>query len=349
MKRIKVTISRKLQLALVLLGVVTVNVAFLPVASAATFMTHATVMETNMNTSGQSALIVAFTAGAADSGNLVINMGTATSAVLAAPAISTTYNGVDCKTITGAANDLPGTLSSSGNSNPTITVTGVTALTAGQSYCVVVGSFAAQTAVTNVASSNSYAVTLTDGTDSATVAIDLIANDQVVVNATVAPAFTLALSGNTDNFTGNLSSGSIATTTGVTATVNTNAKTGWFLWGSDSNTGIKSATQNYTVPSRTPGTNATLTNGTEGYLTGLPAGGITQGSGAGTTTATTAYASSGSGNGSGLDGTPRQLASSDGTANGAIVTVKEFGTIAGTTPAASDYSDTVTLVGAGSF
>jgi hypothetical protein len=175
-----------------------------------------------------------------------------------------------------------------------------------------------------------------------------------VVNATVPPSYTLALSGNTDNFSPlALSTGSIGSTTGITATVNTNAKNGWYLWGTDANTGLKSTTQSYTIPSKTPGTNATLSAGTEGYVTALPtivgAGGITQGSGAGTTSAITAYASSGSGNGSGLDTSERQIATSTGTANGAIVTIKEYAAISATTPAATDYSDTITLVGAGSF
>jgi len=135
----------------------------------------------------------------------------------------------------------------------------------------------------------------------------------------------------------------------MTVTVNTNATNGWALWGSDNNTGLKSATQNYTISSLTPGTNGTLSVGAEGYVTGLPTVGITQGSGAGTTSATTPYASSGTGNGSGLDGTPRKLATSTGTANGAIVTIKEYATVSGVTPAAADYSDTITLVGAGSF
>jgi hypothetical protein len=135
----------------------------------------------------------------------------------------------------------------------------------------------------------------------------------------------------------------------MTVTVNTNATNGWSLWGSDSNTGLKSATQNYTIPSLTPGSNGSLSNGTEGYLTGLPAGGISQGGGAGTTAATTAYASSGAGNGSGLDGTPRKIATSDGTASNAVVTIEEYATVSGVTPAAADYSDTITIVGAGSF
>jgi hypothetical protein len=202
----------------------------------------------------------------------------------------------------------------------------------------------------NPTSTGQGTATVTAGADAAAnVAFDIISNDQVVINATVPPSYTLALGGNTDNFTANLATGSIGTTTGITATVNTNAQNGWYLWGLDANTGLKSTTQLYTVASKTPGANATLTAGTEGYVTALPAAGITQGSGAGTTSAITAYASSGSGNGSGLDTSERQIAKSTGTSNGAIVTIKEYAAISALTPAATDYSDTITLVGAGSF
>jgi len=81
---------------------------------------------------------------------------------------------------------------------------------------------------------------------------------------------------------------------------------------------------------------------------------ITQGSGAGTTTASNAYGNgaggtAGAAQGSGLDATIRQIISSNGTANGASFVVKERAAISGTTPAASDYTDTITIIGAGNF
>ncbi|HXH26956.1 MAG TPA: hypothetical protein VNG90_03595, partial [Candidatus Acidoferrum sp.] len=60
-------------------------------------------------------------------------------------------------------------------------------------------------------------------------------------------------------------------------------------------------------------------------------------------------ASSGSGNGSGFDASQRQIASSTGTANGAIVTLHNYAAISSITPASSDYTDTITIIGAGSF
>jgi hypothetical protein len=344
----------KTRVWLILLVLLVANLAFLPKVLATTYLTKTSVILTNMNSGGASSLIVEFTTSSSNTGTngqLVFSGWTGsggTGTVATSQTVATTLNSVNCTTITGASSNLPGSPTAAGTAGTgTIAITDSTALVASTSYCYVLSGNAI---TNNPTSTGQGTVAVTAGSDAASnVAFDIISNDQVVVNATVPPSYTLALGGTTDNFTANLASGSVGTTTGVTATVNTNAKNGWYLWGLDSNTGLKSTTQSYTIASKTPGTNATLTAGTEGYVTGLPAGGITQGSGAGTTSATTAYASSGSGNGSGLDGTERQIASSTGTANGAIVTVKEYAAISAVTPAASDYSDTITLVGAGSF
>lgn len=322
-----------------------VGVVYIPKASAST-LNHSSVIEYNMNASGTSQVAIAFTTVSSGATSVTINFsgwtGGAAGTVNTTQSVTTT----GCTALTGASAGLPGSITAAGSSS-TITISSVTALAASTSYCAILSS---ASAVTNPTATGQSNVVLTAGSDSVTDAINVISNDQVVVSATVPAAFTLALSPNTDSFTSNLASGSVIGTTGVTATVNTNAKSGWYLWGSDSNTGLKSPAQaNYTIASKTPGSNGSLSAGTEGYLTGLPAGGITQGSGAGVTSATTAYASSGSGNGSGLDGTQRQVASSTGTANGAVVTIKEYAAISGVTPASSDYTDTITLVGAGSF
>lgn len=320
------------------------NLAFIPKIFAAP-LTHSTVMLYNMDSSGTSEVAFAFTTATAGATSVTLDFsgwtGGSAGSVNTSQSISTT----GCTTLTGASTALPGTITAAGSSS-TITVSSVTALSANTSYCAILTS---TSAVTNPSTSGDYDVVITAGSDTSTVAVDVISNDQVVISATVPPTFTLALSSNTDTFTANLSPSSITGTNGITATVDTNAKSGWFLWGSDSNTGLKSASLGYTIPSTTPGTNATLVAGTQGYVTGLPAAGITQGSGAGTTSASTAYASSGAGNGSGLNTSENLLASSNGTANGAVVTIKEYATISGVTPAAADYSDTITLVGAGSF
>ncbi|HEY5267535.1 MAG TPA: hypothetical protein VII94_00130, partial [Candidatus Saccharimonadales bacterium] len=95
----------------------------------------------------------------------------------------------------------------------------------------------------------------------------------------------------------------------------------------------------------------TLSAGAEGYDLAVTTASITQGSGSGigVTSAQTFFASTASGMGSGLNTVPRVIAQSTGTAVNATVPVKEYATISGITPAATDYSDTITLVGAGSF
>ena len=145
----------------------------------------------------------------------------------------------------------------------------------------------------------------------------------------------------------NLAPGAVGVTTGRTVTVNTNAKNGWFAWATDSNTGLTSATAAHTIPATTPGTGATLSAGTEGYIFGVTS--ITQGSGGGTTSAVAAYNSNGTTTGSGLDTSVRQIASSTGTANGAVLTVKEIAAISSITQPGTDYTDTITIIGAGYF
>lgn len=347
-------LKNRINIIAMLTAMVAFNAAFSSTAFALTYLTKPSVILTNMNSGGASSIIVEFTTSGSNTGtngSLVFSGWTGaggTGTVATAQTVGNTLGGTNCTTITGASSDLPGSPTAAGTAGTgTIAITDASPLVASTSYCYVLTGNAI---TANPTATGQTSVAVTAGSDTATnVAIDIISNDQVVVSATVPPTFTLALSGNTDSFTGNLSSSATTGTTGITATVNTNAKNGWYLFGSDANTGLHSVTQSKTIASTTPGSNGTLSNGAEGYVTGLPAAGITEGSGAGTTSATAAYASSGAGNGSGLDTTERQIATSNGTANGAIVTVKEYATISSTTPAATDYSDTITLVGAGSF
>lgn len=173
-----------------------------------------------------------------------------------------------------------------------------------------------------------------------------ITNDQIVVSATVPSTFSFALSGNTDAL-GVLSTSSVTTSpTPRTATVNTNAKNGFALWAKDANTGLTSLTASKTIPSRTPGTNSTLAAGTEGYNTGIT---FSQVGGSGTISVAAPFVGTGAGQGGGLDTTLRTLATSTGTADTAVFTIKNNVAISATTPGASDYTDTITVVGAGLF
>lgn len=172
-----------------------------------------------------------------------------------------------------------------------------------------------------------------------------ITNDQIVVTATVPSTFSFALSANSDAL-GTLSTAAVVSSpTPRTATVSTNAKNGWMVWAKDAFTGLNSTTASKTIASTTPGTNSTLTIGQEGYNTGITQ---SQTGGSGTISVAAPFVG-GSAQGGGLDTTLRTLASSNGTADNAVLTITNNVAINATTPGASDYTDTITVVGAGLF
>ena len=173
-----------------------------------------------------------------------------------------------------------------------------------------------------------------------------VTDDQIVVTATVPQLFSFALSDSTDNI-GSITTGAISSSpTPRTATVNTNAKNGWLMWARSANTGLTSATASKTIASTTPGSNSVLTGTTEGYNTGIT---TSQVGGSGTVSVPAAFVGTGAGQGGGLDTSLRTVASSNGTADTAVVTIENNVSISPTTPAASDYTDTITVVAAGLF
>jgi hypothetical protein len=224
-----------------------------------------------------------------------------------------------------------------------------TDLTVGTLYCFNWTNSAALSITGSASASNSGVITTraTGPTtiDNSNFATASIADDQIVVTATVPQSFSFALSGNTDAL-GTLSTGSVTSSaTARTATVNTNAKNGWYVWARDANTGLSSASASATIASTTPGSNSTLSAGTAGFNTGVTQ---TQASGTGTVTVAAAFVG-GASTGGGLDTSLRTLASSNGTAANAVLTLTNNVAISATTPAASDYTDTITVVGAGLF
>lgn len=173
-----------------------------------------------------------------------------------------------------------------------------------------------------------------------------IADDQIVVNATVPQAFSFALSGNVDTLP-TLSSAAVkSSTTPITVTINTNAPSGWNVWARDSNTGLLSLNASNTIASTTPGTNSTLVTGVEGYNTG-----VTSASGGGTGTITTAlpFVGGATGKGGGLNTVYSSLATSNGTATNHVLSLTNNASVTGSTKPAVDYTDTVTVVGAATF
>lgn len=191
--------------------------------------------------------------------------------------------------------------------------------------------------------------------DQTTYAQSIITNDKIVLSAVVPPSFSFVLSGNTDSFATNLSTGSVVSTGGRTVTLTTNAASGWVVWvkglnDSSSKGALQSvAASNYKIAgSAAVGTaSRTLSPGSEDY--GLGATVSTDAANGGAVSLDAAYDGTSTKAGT-IDPTAfRPIASSNGTANGDIITLTERATIAGQTPAASDYTDTLTVIGAGVF
>lgn len=225
-----------------------------------------------------------------------------------------------------------------------------TDLAVGTLYCFNWINSAAVTVKSSATSSNTGTVTLQAAgpatIDSGDYNTASIADDQITVTASVASTFSFALSANTDAL-GALTTGAVsASPSPRTATINTNAKNGWQAWAKDANTGLSSATAAATIASTTPGTNSVLVAGTEGYNTGITS---TQAGGTGTITVATPFVGGTAGRGGGLNTSLATLATSTGTADTAVLTITNNAAIAPTTAAASDYTDTITIVAAGLF
>lgn len=261
-----------------------------------------------------------------------------------------------------------GTASAVDNTAKTVTFPLSTALTptVGNMYCfnfsgtntLTTGSTAAISLQGNVTSQDASAVTI----DTSNIAFDVVdvtgtlSDDQVVISATVPPIFQFAISSTTDTIpaTGNLDYTAVNESGGVTATIHTNAKQGWIMWAKDSNQGLKSASAgNYVIPSvawahsGANGVPTTITAGTEDY--GLVVSATVTGTSTCTTTVAGEYAAGANQVGA-FEPNFQQIGQcSGGTSDGDQLTLKERATIKSTTPAATDYTDTMTVVGAGSF
>ncbi len=267
---------------------------------------------------------------------------------------------------------VPGTLSATGdNTNAgatrkTITITGVTNMTTSQYYCV---DFTTANAVTNPVNPNLYMVqirTLTAADavlDTKLVGVRIVdatdANykyDQITVTGVVPPSFSFNLSGNTDAFIALLDPAAVTYTSGRTVTISTNAAKGWIVWVKDSDQGLKSvSTPSSVIASTSTGGGAlsddlvdTAAPGTENFL--LDADITTDAAGGGAVSIDPDYDGVAAGEGGALSNTVfQQIAKATGTADGDVITLKSLATITGSTPAGDDYTDILTVIGAGNF
>ena len=223
-------------------------------------------------------------------------------------------------------------------------------LVVGTLYCFNWTNSAAVTIKSGASSSNAGTIATRTSVpatiDTASYSTASVTNDQITVSATVPSTFSFALNASSDAL-GALNTASVITSpTPRSATLSTNAKNGWMVWAKDVNTGLTSATAASTITSTTPGTNSTLVAGTPGYNTGIA---TSQVGGSGTITVAAPFIGTGAGQGGGLDTAFRTVASSNGTADTAVLTIKNNVAIGNTTAAATDYSDTITIIGAGLF
>lgn len=239
----------------------------------------------------------------------------------------------------------------------TWTYSGNQTLTAGTTYCF---QWTDATALTTGAAGNDQSGTITTRTtgaatiDSGSYALSVISNDQIVITAVVPPLFSFALNGNTDAFTANLTTG-VTSTTGKTATITTNAANGWVTWvKSASANGLTSASTGANIAhAATANDDAPTILGTiKGYVLDVA---ITTDSGDGDGTVTQAagygaeFAGNGTTSGGSMETTFRPIAASNGSTGGDVLTLKERASITAFQEAATDYTDTITVVSAGRF
>ncbi|MBP9699946.1 hypothetical protein KBD71_01555 [Candidatus Woesebacteria bacterium] len=187
-----------------------------------------------------------------------------------------------------------------------------------------------------------------DTADTKDVAVPTISDDQIAVTANVAPTFTFAFANNLQAL-GTMTTSGISSGTGTGITITTNSASGWTAWVKSANAGLTSTNATYTIA--TTGTvNAapsSLSAGTEGYV--LDVNLTTDAGSGGTVTIDAEYNGADTSSGGTLSTSFQPIASSTGAANGDVITVMPRAAISGLTEAASDYADTLTVVGSGIF
>ena len=318
------------------------NLAFVLPRVTADTLTKTTILElggaANVNpmiaSDGQQ-IAVDFVTGAAPSTTFTINFGALT--VAATP----TVDNASCTTYFPSASHF-GTTPTAAGASSIITVTGTGVETAAHEYCLLLTT---ATTVTNGSAGVDTAI-ITDGTGSQTAAFDVLASsaNAYSITGTVAPTFTMSM-GSTDTFpaSGVLNPAAVNVSNGNTVTINTNALSGWELYAKDSTGaaagGLTSVSAGHTISSTLPGAAETLVStGTENYALGVA------------TDPTAAFTTNGTTTGGGLTGNAfNEIATNAAPANGVTTVLKELAALSGTTPPGADYTDTITVIGTGSF
>ncbi len=231
-----------------------------------------------------------------------------------------------------------------------------TDLTVGTLYCF---NWANSAAVTTSTAGNDKVGTITTRAsgpttiDSTQYATSIISNDQIVITATVPATFTFSLSANTDTFASPLST-TAQLSNGVTATVATNAAAGWVVWVKSANAALNSVSTGATIATTgsIDDTVTSLTAANYGYLLDATFTDSAT-SGTGTVTQAAGYGQEYDGNSSNTGGTLstafQPVAAGSGVTDGDTVVLKELARVSAVQAAATDYTDTLTVVAAGRF
>jgi hypothetical protein len=251
---------------------------------------------------------------------------------LASPATAVDNTG---KTATFTSGDL-----ASGATTYCFNFTGTTTLTTGAAGANKIGSVATQTAASAAIDNASYATAV-------------ISNDQVTVNATVPPNFSFSLDSNALTFPA-LSTTVASTTTPVTGLISTNANNGWIAWVKSATGTLTSASTGAAIPAvTTANDNATTLLSGANYGYGLNVAFVDS------ATATTGTVSQGANygqeyanavsSGGTLETVFRPIASANGVTDGDTVVLTPRARVTTIQQAATDYTDTLTVIAAGRF
>lgn len=178
----------------------------------------------------------------------------------------------------------------------------------------------------------------------------VISNDQVTVTASVPATFSLALGTNSQSL-GTLSTGSVSSGSGVSVTLGTNAGNGWYAWVLSANQGLDSVSTGDSIDTTgsIDAAPSSISAGTEGYVLDANLTSDSATAGSGTVTVAAEYNGTTTSEGGTLSATFQAFASADGPTDSDVITLVPRVAISGLTQAATDYTDTLTIVAAGHF
>jgi hypothetical protein len=186
--------------------------------------------------------------------------------------------------------------------------------------------------------------------DSSAYSTAIVSNDQVVITATVPATFSFSLPTNSIAFLSNLTTTPVLTSTSV-ATISTNASSGWVAWVKSANAALNSVSTGASIPTAGSIDNAvTDVATTNGYF--LDVAFTDSGNGTGNVTQAANYGQEYNGDathGGTLSTTFQPVAASSGTTDGDTLIFTALARISAIQAAATDYTDTLTIVAAGRF